>query len=278
MTGRAPLVSSDKLKSFFRLEPSNGRPELFNEILGEGFYGWEGQFGKFTWAEQRGILHYARLRATPQTYTVSFVLKTLKPRTVVIEGPQGSKTYKVSPERETPVTYGEIHEADQRMLRRQKNFRNAARAVTDHLAAMPEVQQVRIFGSVALPLWKEVHHDPRFRHRNIRIYHEYANIDLAVRVTSPAGADRIRKAGSRVVADLNEQDIYLEIALHTFSIHLIDHATGRYLGMACHFNQCPKHKRECQVPGCGAAAFVRILPGFRLKPHRLNEWNSQVLY
>ena len=181
-------------------------------------------------------------------------------------------------ERETPVSYGEIREADQRMLRRQTGFRNAARAVTVHLVAMPEVQQVRIFGSVALPLWKEVHHDPRFRHRNIRIYHECANIDLAVRVTSPAGADRIRKVGSRVVADLNDQDVYLNIAHHTFSIHLIDYATGRYLGMACHFNQCPKHKRECQVPGCGAARFVRILPWFQLKPHRLNESNSQVLF
>ena len=98
-------------------------------------------------------------------------------------------------EREIPVSYGEILEADQRMLRRQKNFRNAARAVASHLAAMPEVRQVLLFGSVALPLWKEVHHDSRFRHRNIRIYHECANIDLAVRVTSPAGADRMRKAG-----------------------------------------------------------------------------------
>jgi len=181
-------------------------------------------------------------------------------------------------ERETPVSYGEIHEADQRMLRRQKDFRNAARAVAGHLAAMPEVRQVRIFGSVALPLWKEVHRDSRFRHRNIRIYHECANIDLAVRVTSPTGADRMRKVSSRVVADLNDQEIHLHIAHHTFSIHLIDDATGHYLGMACHFNQCPKRKRECQVPGCGAAPFVRILPGFQLKPHRLNESNSQVLF
>ena len=181
-------------------------------------------------------------------------------------------------ERETPVSYGEIHEADQRMLRHQTGFRNAARAVAGHLAAMPEVQQVRVFGSVALPLWKEVPHDPRLRHRNIRIYHECANIDLAVRVTSPIAADLMRKVCSRVVADLNEQEIYLNIAHHTFSTHLIDDATSRYLGMVCHFNRCPKHKRECQVPGCGATPFVQILPRFRLKSHRLNESNSQVLF
>jgi hypothetical protein len=88
----------------------------------------------------------------------------------------------------------------------------------------------------------------------------------------------MRKACSQVVNDLNERDIYLEIAHHTFSIHLIDQTDSRYLGMVCHFNKCPKHKFECQVPGCGANRFVRILPWFKLKPHRLNEFNSQVLF
>lgn len=181
-------------------------------------------------------------------------------------------------ERETPVSYGEIHAEDQRMLRRQMDFRNAARAVAGHLAAMPEVREVRLFGSVALPLWKEVPRFPRLGHRKIRIFHECANIDLAVRVTSPANADRMRKACSQVVNDLNEREIYLNIAHQTFSIHLIDHAHNRYLGMVCHYNQCPKHKFECRVPGCGANRFVRILPWFQLKPHRLNEFNSQVLF
>jgi hypothetical protein len=117
-------------------------------------------------------------------------------------------------------------------------------------------------------LWKEVHRDFRFRHKNIRIYHECANIDLAVRVTSPAGADRMRKAGSRVVADLNGQDVHLNIA-HTFSIHLIDHASGRYIGMVCHFNQCPKHKRECQVPGCALRPDAATLPTQTPSPERI---------
>jgi hypothetical protein len=181
-------------------------------------------------------------------------------------------------ERETPVSYGEIYEEDQEMMRRQMNFRNAARAVAGHLAAMPEVRQVRVFGSVALPLWKEVPRFSRLRHRNIRIFHECANIDLAVRVTSPANADRMRKACSQVVNELNERDIHLNIAHHTFSVHLIHQTDNRYLGMVCHFNKCPKHKFECQVPGCGANRFVRILPWFKLKPQRLNDFNSQVLF
>jgi hypothetical protein len=48
--------------------------------------------------------------------------------------------------------------------------------------------------------------------------------------------------------------------------------------MVCHSNKCPKHKFECQAPGCGVNRFVRILPWFRLKPQRPNEFNSQVLF
>ncbi len=116
------------------------------------------------------------------------------------------------------------------------------------------------------------------RRHPFRLYHECANIDLAVRVTPPAAADRIRNACSHLVADLNDQEIHLNIAHHTCSVHLIAAATGRYLGRACHFNRCPKHQPECQAPGCGAASFVRILPWFQLNSHRLNELNSQVRF
>ena len=70
----------------------------------------------------------------------------------------------------------------------------------------------------------------------------------------------------------------LHIAHHTFSIHLISQTDSRYLGMVCHFNKCPKHKFECRIPGCGANRFVQILPWYRLKPRRLNEFNSQILF
>ena len=88
----------------------------------------------------------------------------------------------------------------------------------------------------------------------------------------------MRKACSQVVNDLNDREIHLHIAHHSFSIHLIDQTDSRYLGMVCHFNKCPKHKFECRVPGCGANRFVQILPWFQLKPQRLNEFNSQVLF
>lgn len=70
-----------------------------------------------------------------------------------------------------------------------------------------------------------------------------------------------------------------EIAHHFFSTHLIDYVTGKYHGMVCHYGQCPKRQKEvCRVPGCGEHKFVRVLPGFRLKPERLHTHNSQVLF
>jgi len=181
-------------------------------------------------------------------------------------------------ERLTPASYGEIHEVDQAMLRRQSDFRKAASSLAETLGAMDEVVSIQLFGSVALPLWKEVPRFHRFRDRRIKVYHECENIDLAIRVTRAGRAAEMRKACSRIVSDLADREIYLSIAHHLFSLHLIDDSTGRYLGMVCHFNKCPKHKEPCRVPGCGVTPFVRVLPWFRFKPDRLNQHNSLVLF
>lgn len=181
-------------------------------------------------------------------------------------------------ERTTPVSLGEIAKEDKRMLRRQADFRKAAGLLTQRLAEMPEVCEVRLFGSVALPLWKEVSCHSRLRRRGISVYHQCNNIDMAVWVTSPEGANRMRKTCSQVVQELNEREIHLSIAHHTFCLHLVDASEHRYLGMVCHYSQCPKHKPACAVPGCGAHKFVQILPWFRLKPERLDAFNSQILF
>ncbi len=180
-------------------------------------------------------------------------------------------------EKLAPVSYGEIHE-DQRMLKRQEDFRKAARLLARHLAALPEVRKVMLFGSVPLPLWKEVPRFHRLRQRRIKIFHECGNIDLAAWVTDTASANTMRKACSATVSELLENDVHLNIAHHYFCIHLVDQASGRYQGMVCHYNQCPKQKEPCRVPGCGASKFVQVLPWFDFKPARLNSHNSQVLF
>lgn len=177
-----------------------------------------------------------------------------------------------------PVSHGEIAEADREQLKRHENFRKAARALSQRLQTLPEVQKVVLFGSVALPLWKEVPRFSRLRNKRIKIYHECANIDIAVWLTTPERAPDIRKLVSSTVNDLNDLGTNLSIAHHVFSVHLVDTATTRYHGMVCHYGQCPKGKRECLVPGCGDSKFVRVLEHFELKPARLNSHNSQVLF
>ena len=76
-----------------------------------------------------------------------------------------------------------IAEANQDMLRRQREFRKAAELVARAMAELPQVQKVVLFGSVAVPLCKEV---PRFREfcrAGVAIWHECKDVDLAVWVT-----------------------------------------------------------------------------------------------
>ncbi len=181
-------------------------------------------------------------------------------------------------ERNTPVSYGEIEQQDRAMLRRQEEFRKAARALAAKLALRPDVRKVVLFGSTALPLWKEVPRFFRLRTKSIKVYHECGNIDLAVWVTATSGAPEMRKACAAVVNELVEKEIHFSIASHYFCLHLVDAATGSYLGMVCHYNQCPKHKPACDAPGCGQQKFVQILPWFKFLPGRLDSRNSQVLY
>jgi hypothetical protein len=54
----------------------------------------------------------------------------------------------------------EIEDENRLLLRRQREFRMAADAVTDAWMTFHEVRAVAVIGSVVKPLWKEV---PRFR-------------------------------------------------------------------------------------------------------------------
>jgi hypothetical protein len=49
---------------------------------------------------------------------------------------------------------------------------------------------------------------------------------------------------------------------HQADTFLFEPGTDRYLGRLCSFAQCPKGKRECLVPGCGAVPFNQVIPEF----------------
>lgn len=45
-------------------------------------------------------------------------------------------------------------------------------------------------------------------------------------------------------------------------VFLFEPESDRYLGRLYNFNECPKGKPDCLIPGCGAIAFNKVVDGF----------------
>jgi hypothetical protein len=158
-----------------------------------------------------------------------------------------------------------IEVENQRMLEHQRHFRAAADVVTDCLMQFAEVAAVAVIGSVAKPLWKEVPRFSQFRRKRIEIWHECGDLDLALWLDSQERLGALRRAAALALRDAFEKGTGISVANHQLDVFLIEPETDRYLGRLCHFNECPKGKRECLVPGCGAIAFNKRLAEFT--PH-----------
>lgn len=61
-------------------------------------------------------------------------------------------------------------------------------------------------------------------------------------------------------------------------LDLIEPGTDRYLRRPCHFATCPKGRRECAVPGCGATSFLRQHDEFAPGDDLLAPARSAMLY
>ncbi|MEE8296627.1 MAG: hypothetical protein V3R26_02235 [Hyphomicrobium sp.] len=174
-------------------------------------------------------------------------------------------------------TRKEIDDQNQAMLRLQENYRAAADYVARALAQIPEVLRVVLFGSVAVPLKKEV---PRFRKSRkvgVAVWHECKDVDLAVWVTDCNVLRTLQKARSTAVNDLYRKR-GIGVAHHQVEIFLMEPETNRYLGRLCIFSQCPKGKAECQVTGCGANPFLRQHEDFLFLPHALATDKTVILF
>lgn len=172
----------------------------------------------------------------------------------------------------------QIREANRAMLAGQARFRQAADAVAAAFARAPSVERVVLFGSVAVPLEKEVPRFREFRRARIPIYHECKDVDLAVWLGDLGQLEALRKAASRALNDLlRERDI--GVAHHQVDTFIIEPGTGRYLGRLCHFATCPKPgKAECRVPGCGASPFLRQHEEFVFDAKALAPERTAVLF
>ncbi len=176
-----------------------------------------------------------------------------------------------------PPDSREIAEQNEMMLRRQRQFRLAAERVAAALADVAEVQKVVLFGSVAVPLRKEVPRFRRFRRARVAIWHECKDVDLAVWVSSLDRLKEIQLARGRA---LNKLFALTEIGVahHQVEIFLMEPGTNRYLGRLCIFGVCPKGKPDCRVAGCGSSPFLQQHADFRWRASALAPADTLTLF
>jgi hypothetical protein len=171
----------------------------------------------------------------------------------------------------------EIAEEDQLLLRRWEGFRTAAEYVAAEFAHIPAVGKVVLFGSVALPLYKEVPRFRKFRRAGIEIYHECKDVDLAVWISDLDCLVALQKARSSAVNRLLEEK-KIGVAHHQVEVFVMDAGTGRHLGRLCTYRQCPKGKERCLVTGCGEVPFLRQYEDFVFDAKCLEADVSVLLY
>ena len=164
------------------------------------------------------------------------------------------------------------------MLERQHQFRIAADVVTEAWIAFAEVQAVAVIGSVAKPLWKEVPRFRPYRRKGIEIWHECGDLDLALWISSQERLREVRRAGDLALRDAYLSGAGMSVANHQVDVFLFEPASDRYLGRLCKFNECPKEKRDCLVPGCGTIPFNRVFPDFTLHADILAPARYALLY
>ncbi len=162
-------------------------------------------------------------------------------------------------------------------LKRHANFRTAADYVSRGLATIRAVRKIALFGSVAVPPYREKLPVGRFTDRDIEVYHPCADIDIAVWIDETGSIDELRTARLRALA-LLLQEKGIGVAHHQVDIFLLDDGTGDYLGRLCIFGRCPAGKYVCGVEGCGKTPFIRIHDGFIFKSMVFDKSEALCLY
>lgn len=102
------------------------------------------------------------------------------------------------------------------------------------------------------------------------LWHKCKDADLAVWLTDLGDFDGLRRAKDLALQQLLEK-AGIGVASHQLDGFILNPGTNRYLGRLCRFNRCPKGKRKCLVPGCGAAKFLQQHEEFRWRPESLAE-------
>ncbi|MEE8507377.1 MAG: hypothetical protein V3S40_14300 [Kiloniellales bacterium] len=170
-----------------------------------------------------------------------------------------------------------IAETNRHLVERQALFRRAADVATSALAGFHEVMAVALFGSVGTPLWKEVPRFRSYRRAGTALWHECADVDIAVWLNRLDRLREMRRKVNRALPVILE-DTGHGVASHQLDIFLLEPGTNRYLGRMCQFKACPADKAECLVPGCGATSFLQQHQGFVLQPDALGPARAVKLF
>ena len=165
-------------------------------------------------------------------------------------------------EEDHPLSERGIEQRNHALLRRYREFRRGADAVTAAWRAHPEVIAVSLIGSVARVPWKEVPRFGPYRRARVALWHECKDVDLALWLEHLDSLDGLRRAKARALRTLWDE-ASIGIASHQVDVFILEPGTDRYLGRLCDFNTCPKGKAECRVPGCGEVTLLRQHEGFR---------------
>jgi hypothetical protein len=172
----------------------------------------------------------------------------------------------------------EIEAQNRYLLERQHELRLAADVAAGAWMSFPEVQAVAVIGSVAKALWKEIPRFAAFRRQRIEVWHECGDLDLALWIDSQHRLRELRQAVERALREAFETGVGISIAGHQLDVFLFEPASDRYLGRLCSFNQCPKGKRDCLVPGCGEIAFNKRIVEFTPNDDLLSRVSDGMLY
>jgi hypothetical protein len=170
-----------------------------------------------------------------------------------------------------PPPEEEIDETNTLMLRRQRLFRWGAQSIAVVVSELPEVEKIIAFGAVAEPLNMEVPRFREFRRNRIEVFHECADLDLAIWMTRLDQLKNLNRAINRGLRPV-QLPPYGGIAHHQVDVLVFDVELNRYRGRLCSFGECPKQgKRQCLVPGCGAQPFLQQFEKYRFHPAQFED-------
>ena len=171
----------------------------------------------------------------------------------------------------------EVEEENQQLLRRWNNFRKAAEYVAAAFSEVPGVEKVALFGSAALPLFKERSRYPDLRWSGAVFWHECKDVDLAVWVSDLGCLKAMQRARGKAVGRL-VKDLDIGVAHHQVDVFVIEPGTDRYLGRLCTYYDCPKGKPACLAVGCGKTLYLQQHDDFIFEVNALGPDRSTVLF